>query len=197
MTERTATDSGPIRFITEAWPLLALGVVGAVIVRACVPAQPAAPAPAAVVAAPADPQAQALADDQRALSALGALGADATAAQALDALNLVAIDFASRSSQLPESAAPVLEAAARAIRARPAPEQIEVTGRVDAGDGAGSPLSDLELARRRAQCVVDFLVNQGVPAQRLQAHADSGPAPGDTATQPGSRARSIQFAALP
>jgi len=194
MSVRTDPDQGVIGFITDVWPLLALGVIGALLIRACVPLHPAVP-PATVSQPTFDPQTAVRVGNWHAMSALTALTSESGTAQVLDALNLLMIDFAADGSTLPDSVEPVLARVAALIKGRPLSERFELTGHAD---GAVSPLSDLELSRRRAQAVVDFLVNQGVPAQRLQARGAA--AEDSAASEPGedsnSRNQRIQFALL-
>jgi OmpA-OmpF porin, OOP family len=195
MADQASPDHGTIRFFMDAWPLLALGVIGALIIRACVPAHPG---PAVVAGTPPSeaPPAAVRIGNSAATSALNALTPESGAAQVLDALNLVAIDFDVGRSALPEAATPVLTRVAEVISARLASERLEVSAHAD---GTGSPLADLELSRRRAQAVVDFLVNQGIPAQQLQARGVSTEDP--VAREPGQessvRNQRIQFTLLP
>jgi outer membrane protein OmpA-like peptidoglycan-associated protein len=202
----TTSDRGLLSFVTDAWPVLALGVVGALIIRACVPAHPAAPPPAsaglaapaaATAAAPAfDAQAAARINNSQAAAALGAMTPDSSPAQLVDALNLLVIDFGQGSSALPQGVDPILTQVATVLEARSPSERYEVSAHTD---GSGTPLSDLELSRRRAQAVIDFLVNQGVPGERLQARGagDLDPAAGESNEESRLRSRHLEFAVLP
>jgi len=194
MAERANPDHGVIRFITDAWPLVALAVVGAVIIRACVPV---ASAPPAAASAPAfDAETAAHLGNFKTMAALSALTPESDAARLLAALNQLVIDFPVGTATLPDSAEPVLTKVAAVLAARPASERFEISGHAD---GTGSPLADLELARRRAQAAVDYLVNQGVPAEALQARGI--PDPDAPATEPSEEARlrnqRLEFALLP
>jgi len=198
MPEQAAPDHGAIRFFTDAWPLLALGVIGALLIRACVPAHPG-PAIAATTpgseALPAEPPSVRI-GNSAAVAALNALTPESDVAQVVAALNLVAVDFGVGRSTLPDAATAVLTRVAEVIAARPSSQRFEVTAHAD---GTVSPLADLELSRRRAQAVVDFLVNEGVPAQQLQARGVSDR--DAVATEPGQessvRNQRIQFTLLP
>jgi outer membrane protein OmpA-like peptidoglycan-associated protein len=194
MAEQTAPDSGVLRFFTDTWPLLALGVIGALIIRACVPAQQSA----AVAATPSRFEASnpEKSGNSRAQARLSALTPDSGIGQVVEALNLVSIDFGAGSSTLPDSSEPVLSAAAAAISTHPGAERIEVSAHAD---GTLSALADLELSRRRSQAVVDFLVNQGVPKERLQARAigDQDPVANEPGQESGPRYQRIQFTLLP
>jgi len=193
MPEQTAPDDGALRFVMDVWPVLALGVIGAVLIRACVPAHPST-APA--TSAPLDAAAPAGSSSARAIAALSALTPDSSIEQVMDALNLVAVDFATGSSTPPETAGAVLTKVATVILARPSSERFEISAHAD---GTRSPLADLELSRRRGQALVDFLVNEGVPTQRLQALGVGDPDPGTS--EPGQesilRNRQVQFTLLP
>lgn len=147
----------------SAGPLLALGLIAALIVHACVPAHPGA----GEAAAPAyfDASAAARAAEARSLQALEALTPQATQAQVLRALNPLMIEFAPDSSSLPEQAQPLLGRIAAVLMGRPPFERYALVGHTD---GTASPLYDLELSRRRAQTVADFLIMQGVGPHRLQ-----------------------------
>jgi OOP family OmpA-OmpF porin len=192
MTDSDAADQGVVRFLTDGWPVLALGLIAALLVRACLPAHPlpaaAGPAP------PFDPKTAVRVGNWHAMAALGALTPESSASQALAALNLIAIDFKAGSAALPDDAEPVLTQAAAAIAARPATERFEISGHTDA---TASPLTDLELSRRRAQAVVDFLVNQGVASQRLLARGAGEAEPVPNEPDEESRNRRLEFALLP
>jgi OmpA-OmpF porin, OOP family len=194
MPDQTAPDNGAIRFFTDAWPLLALGVIGALIIRACVPAHPG---PAVVATTPlSDEPPVVRIGNSAATAALNALTPESGVAQVIAALNLVAIDFGVGRSTLPDAAAPVLTRVAEVISARPSSERLEISAHAD---GTGSPLADLELSRRRAQAVVDFLVNEGVPAPQLQARgvSDQDPAASEPGHESSVRNQRIQFTLLP
>ena len=194
MAEHTASDNAALRFFTDAWPLLALGIVGALIIRACVPAQSSPPG--ADAAARSESLVPEKAANSGAVAAFGALTPESDIGPVVQALNLVSVDFAYGSSTLPDSADAVLIKAATVIAARPAAERFQVSAHAD---GALSPLADLELSRRRSQTVVDFLVNQGVPTQRLQARAigDQDPISTEPGQESGPRNQRIQFTLLP
>jgi len=194
MPDRTDPDHPALRLITEVWPLLALGVVGAVILRACVPAH--LEAAAAATAPSFDVAAAVRAGNSRATAALNALTPESGSEQALAALNLVVIEFAAGNSTLPDDAEPVLVRVAAVIATRPASERFEISGHTD---GTGTPLSDLELSRRRAQAVVDFLVNQGIDSPRLQARGvgDEDPVAGDAGEETRLRNRRLEFKQVP
>ncbi|HEY4038491.1 MAG TPA: OmpA family protein [Burkholderiaceae bacterium] len=194
MAEQAASDDATLRFFTDAWPLLALGIIGALIIRACVPTQSSPPG--ADAAARFDASTLEKGANSGAMAAFGALTPEADIGPVVQALNLVSIDFASASSTLPDSADPVLTRVATVISARPAAERFQVSARAD---GARSPLADLDLSRRRSQAVVDFLVNQGVPTQRLQPRAigDQDPVTTEPGQESGTRNQRIQFTLLP
>jgi len=197
MADTPSTDAGLIRFLTSAWPLLALGVMCAVTIRACVPSQggaaPSAATPPATYDAAPPAAGNAISLE---MAALGALTPDSGIADVLQALNRVTIGFAPASAVLPDASDPVLAQIAAVLQTRPPSERFEVAAYAD---DAGSPLSDLELARRRAQAVIDFLVNERVAAQRLQARgvADEDPAVREPGELSSLRSQRIQFTLLP
>ncbi len=184
-------DRGVVRFITDAWPLVALGVIGALIIRACVPVHPPVQPAGAF-----DPQTGVRVGNWHAMSALQALTAESGSVQVLGALNLLVIDFSATGSKLPDSAEPVLTRVAAVIEARPTSERYEITAYSERMD---SPLADLDLSRRRAQAVVDFLIKQGVPTRRLQARGagDQDPVAGEPGEESSFRNQHLQFALLP
>jgi outer membrane protein OmpA-like peptidoglycan-associated protein len=106
------------------------------------------------------------------------------------------IDFAPGSAARPDAAEPVLVRVATLIAARPPIERYEIAGHTD---GSGSPLADLELSRQRAQAVADFLVNQGVARERVQARAvgDAEPVANEATEEARFRNRRLTFALLP
>lgn len=194
MPDQVAPDQGVIRFFTDTWPVLALGAIGALIIRACVPAHPgpalAAPLP------PSDAAPTVRIGNSAAMAAMSALTPESSVAQAIAALNLVVIDFGVGSSTLPDKATPALIQVAQVISARASSDRLEISAHAD---GTGSPLADLELSRRRGQAVVDFLVNQGVPAQQLQARgvSDQDPVASEPGHESSVRNQHIEFTLLP
>src|SRR5690242_1712016 len=129
MPDQTAPDNGAIRFFTDAWPLLALGVIGALIIRACVPAHPG---PAVVATTPlSDEPPVVRIGNSAATAAFNALTPESGVAQVIAALNLVAIDFGVGRSTLPDAAAPVLTRIAEVISARPSSERLEISAHAD------------------------------------------------------------------
>jgi outer membrane protein OmpA-like peptidoglycan-associated protein len=175
-------------------PLLALAAIAALLLRACVPLD-APPAPAGSVPV-FDTALAAQVGNARAVAAIDALSAQSTPAQVAVALNLVVIDFTGNGSGLPDSAADVLQRAARLLAGRPASERYRVTGHTD---GRASPLADLEVSRRRAQAVVDALRAQGVDAGRFDVNGDGDehPLSADPTDEARFRNRRIEFAPLP
>jgi outer membrane protein OmpA-like peptidoglycan-associated protein len=85
---------------------------------------------------------------------------------------------------------------AATIAARPPGERYEISGHTNPTE---SPLADLELSRRRAQAVIDFLVNQGIASQRLQARGagDAEPVSSEPDEESRLRNRRLEFALLP
>ena len=190
MPERSSADQGLIGFAMNAWPLLALGVIGALLIRACVPVPvgPAAPG--------YDSQSAPRVGSFQAMAALSSLTPQSDTEHILEALNQLTIDFPVGSATLPESAEPVLAKVAEVLAERPASERFQISGHAD---GSGSPLADLELARRRAEAVVNYLVNQGVPTASLEARgiADPDTPPTEQSDEARLRNQRLEFALLP
>jgi len=178
----------------EPWALLALGLIGALLIRACVSAHPDVTPIGAVPVF--DAAAATRAGNLRAITALRVLPPAADALQVLQALNGVVIDFSAGSAQVPESAVAALQQVAQVMAMRPAAEHYRLGGH---SDGRESPLADLDLSRRQAQAVVDFLVLQGVSAERLLAYGegDQKPLTAEPTEEARFRNRRIEFSMLP
>jgi len=186
---------GPAR--AEPWALLALGLIGALLIRACVSGHPDVTPIGAVAVLPVFDAATATqAGNERAIASLLALSSDAGASEVLQALNAVVIDFSAGSTQVPESAAVPLQRIALVMSMRPQAERYRLSGH---SDGRLSPMADLELSRRQAQAVVDFLVLQGVAAERLQAvgAGDQEPLAAASTEEARFRNRRFEFSMLP
>jgi len=194
MDPDSGTEPGPASTAVAAAPLLALGVIAALLIRACVPSH-SAPAPAGAVPVFDSGLAAQLAN-HAAEQALAGLPPDASAALILAALNRTIIDFTPGSLEVPDSAIELLRHAARILSQRPAAERYLVTGHAD---GSGTPLSDLEWSRRYSQAVVDFLVSQGVAKDRLEARGagDEQPLAAGISEEARLRNRRIEFSLLP
>jgi OmpA-OmpF porin, OOP family len=181
-------DTGGGALLGTAWPLLALAIIVLLLLRACVPITDAL---AAFDAAAATRLA-----NERALDTIGALGADSSLEQVRASLNLVVVNFASGSAQIPADAKPVLARAAGLLAALPPGSRFEIGGHTD---NAGSASGNLRLSEQRARAVVGFMSSQGTPANRLVArgYGDARPI-GDNATERGRfRNRRIEFRPLP
>lgn len=168
-------------------PLLALAVLSAFVVQSCLTEPLGAPTVPRFDAAAAESKANAAA-----LAALAALPADAPAAALLAALNLAVVNFATGSSDIPSSAQPLLDAAARALAAQPADMRIVVNGHTD---NRGLPEANLALSVQRAEAVRAALVARGVPAERLTAvgHGDRQPVASNATDEGRFRNRRIEF----
>ena len=176
------------------WPLLALGMMAVLFVRACVPLDSSS-APAGSV--PVFDNGTAIqVGNQQAIAALDALTPQSPSSRVLDALNLAVVDFESDGLQVPESAAEVLQHAAQVLAARPQTERYLVIGHTD---GRGSPLADIDLSRRRAQAVTAALIQGGVDAARLDVHGegDERPVSHESTDEARFRNRRIEFSLLP
>jgi OOP family OmpA-OmpF porin len=169
-------------------PLLALAVLAAFVVQSCLTAPPGAPTVPRFDASAAESKSNAAA-----LAALAALPADAPAAALLAALNLSVVNFATGSSDIPPSARPLLDAAARALAAQPADARIVVNGHTD---NRGLAEANLALSVQRAEAVRAALIARGMPAERLAAvgHGDRLPVASNATDEGRFRNRRIEFA---
>jgi outer membrane protein OmpA-like peptidoglycan-associated protein len=159
----------PVGFRDKAWPVLVLGFITALFIRACVPSGALPPTPAPFDTAGATQSANA-----RALAALEAISANTPPDAVLKALNLPTVNFASGSAEIPPDAKPVLVRAAIVIQMLPTSLRLEIAGHTDS---TGTAEANMLLSRQRAQAVADFLVASGVPRERLfaQGYGDARP----------------------
>lgn len=160
-----ATDTPPILdrpestgFWAKGWPILVLGFITLLLVRACIPSVPPPPA--------FDAKAATQSANARALAALEAVTATTPLETALKALNMPVVNFVSGSAEIPADAKPVLGKAAEVMKALPAPLRLEISGHTDS---SGTAEANMLLSRQRAQAVADFLLEHGVPRERLHA----------------------------
>lgn len=176
-------------FWAKGFPLIALGLITLLLIRACVGLG------ASGNAAPFDAAAATAMANEKAMLALQAITADTPVGAAVAALNLPAINFASGSADIPADARPVLSAAAAAIKILPAAARFEVAGHTD---NTGTPEGNRLLSRKRGQAVADFLVDAGVPRDRLtpQGYGDSRPVAPNNSEEGRFRNRRIEFKAL-
>ncbi|MCS6944826.1 MAG: OmpA family protein [Sutterellaceae bacterium] len=173
-------------FWGAAWPLIALAIIVAVLLRACVAIAPPPPTPF-------DAAAAARAANDSALAALSALPPRPSVEDALRALNLLVVNFAPGSAEVPPDAHAVLTRAAAVIAALPAGTVLELGGHTD---DTGTDAANAALSQARAQAVLDFLVAAGVPRDRLVARGYGAARPvANNATEEGRfRNRRIEFA---
>lgn len=76
------------------------------------------------------------------------------------------VSFASGTAQIDEESFEILDAVAAKLRARPDIEKLEVQGHTD---DVGSKSDNMELSEKRADAVVDYLTDEGISGDRLQA----------------------------
>ncbi|HEU0203442.1 MAG TPA: OmpA family protein [Burkholderiaceae bacterium] len=174
----------PPGFWNRAWPMLALAVITALAVRACLPSAPVQPS--------FDAKGASKAANEKAISALAALPPDAPPAGIVEVFNLAAVNFAARSAGVPTEAHASLERIARAIERLPAEVRVEIAAHTD---GAEAPAAADALSQKRADAVIAFLAERGVPAGRLvpRGYGSSKPV-ADNATDEGRfRNRRVEF----
>lgn len=147
----------PGGFWSRAWPLLIAGLISALLLRACVVAPPVTPPrfDAGDVTA---------SDNQVAMAAILKLPTGASAASVLAAANLVRINFANDSAEIPEAVQPLLARLVPLFAGLPAGTRIEIAGHTD---DLGPERANERLGRARATAVRDFLASQGLPASRM------------------------------
>jgi len=176
----------PVSLFGKWWPVLAIGIMVVLFVRACVPAAPPA-APPAFDAAAATRSA-----NEKALSALTAVTAATPVDAVLQALNMPVVNFATASAVIPEDARPILEKAAEVLSFLPDNVRLEVAGHTDS---TGNPAANLVLSRQRAQAVVDLFVAKGVASERLsvQGYGDTQPVAGNATEEERFRNRRIEI----
>jgi OOP family OmpA-OmpF porin len=168
-------------------PLLSLATLTALVVQSCLTQPPAAPA----VPPFDDTVAEQLANTAS-LAALGALPPDAGPDPVITALNLGAVNFAVGSSEIPASALPYVDAAARALAALPTDARVLISGHTDS---LGAQDANLALSAQRAAAMRDALAKRGVAASRLAVEGVGDRRPIATnATEEGRfRNRRIEF----
>jgi len=77
------------------------------------------------------------------------------------------ISFASGTANIERGSMETLDAVAARLKARPDIQRLEVAGHTD---DVGSEEANMELSEKRADAVVDYLVDQGVSRNRLKAN---------------------------
>lgn len=167
----------PVSTFGRWWPVLAIGTMVLLLIRACVPvAAPPAPPPFDVASA-------ARIANARAFAALEAVTAATPMGEVLKALNLPVVNFAPASAEIPADAAPILEKAAAVMALLPASVRLEVAGFTDS---TGTTAANLVLSKQRAQSIIDLFVANGIAADRLsaQGYGDTKPV-ADNATEEG------------
>jgi OOP family OmpA-OmpF porin len=174
-------------FASRVVPLLSLAVLTAFVVQSCLTQPPSAPAVPPFDEAVAEHLA-----NTAALAALGALPPHAEPNLVITALNLGAVNFATGSSDIPPTALPLLDAAARAVVAMPQGVRILIGGHTDS---RGARDANLALSEQRAAAVRDALVQRGVPPAQLaiKGHGDSRPIATNATDEGRFRNRRIEF----
>lgn len=104
------------------------------------------------------------------------------------------ISFPSRRATILSRSLPILNEAVRYLTAHPA-VRLRIEGHTDE---MGAPAYNLQLSRRRANAVRDYLVSKGIPAARLQvqAHGGTRPRASNKSAQGRAQNRRIEFELL-
>lgn len=99
--------------------------------------------------------------------------------------------FRTGSAQISEESGEILDALSRALRAC-ASSEVEIAGHTD---NVGDPDSNLDLSRRRARAVVDYLVKTGVAAAQLSSagYGEARPIATNETAEGKARNRRIEF----
>ncbi len=113
------------------------------------------------------------------------------AQQRIDALDLSAISFLPGSATLTDHATEILNEITSMLTQHP-DVRVHITGHTDS---TGDPDFNLDLSSRRAQSVVDYMVNQGIEVSRLTAegHGDQEPIASNDTNEGRSKNRRIEF----
>jgi outer membrane protein OmpA-like peptidoglycan-associated protein len=191
-----ATEAPPLAdrpesagFWGKGWPVLVLGFITVLLIRACIPS--AVPPPPAAF----DTAAATSAANAQAMQALEAVTPGTAVEVALKALNLPVVNFASGSAAVPADAKAVLVKAAAVMSVLPATLRLEISGHTD---NTGTAEGNMLLSRQRAQAVADFLLEAGVPRERLaaQGYGDARPIATNTTEEGRFHNRRIEVKAL-
>lgn len=142
----------------EAAPMAAAVVAPPAPVAAPAPPPPPPPPP------PADSDGDGVTDDQDACPGTPA-GAKVNARGCEEQLVLQGVTFETNSARLTPNSTLTLDSVAEILRRRPN-FNIEVRGHTDS---TGSDEINTRLSQQRAESVMEYLVSQGVPAERLSA----------------------------
>lgn len=124
-------------------------------------------------------------------TAIEGLGENTDADDLVRALNLQIINFATSSNAIPEANKEILNLAAVKLVALP-DARLKIIGHTDS---QGNHAANQKLSERRAAAVRDYLVSQGVPAERLETFGASSDSPiASNATEQGRfQNRRIEF----
>ncbi|HXY47828.1 MAG TPA: OmpA family protein [Terriglobales bacterium] len=130
----------------------------------------------------------------KAMAALSALKRGFAPQDLTSALNLEIINFDTGSAQIPEYSKPFLNKAAEVIKTGPQAMVIEIDGHTD---NTGDAAANLALSQQRAEAVLGYLVQQGVPASQLTAKGfgDTRPVVSNDTEEGRFRNRRIEFSA--
>jgi OOP family OmpA-OmpF porin len=181
-------DDGDRGLAGRIVPLLSLAVLGALVVQSCLTRPPPEPAVPRFDEAVAEQLA-----NTAALAALGALPPGAATGLVMTAVNLGAVNFASGSSDIPDSALPYIDAVARALAGLPSGTHILIRGHTDS---RGAADANVALSMQRAMAMRAALVARGVDDARLAVEGvgDRQPVATNATDEGRFRNRRIEFA---
>jgi OOP family OmpA-OmpF porin len=157
------------------------------------PAPVVAPEPAPAPAAPGDADGDGIPDDQdRCANSAAGKTVDAEGCTILKVLTLKGVNFEVDSDQLKPESNAVLDEAVAALNAEFPEARIEVAGHTDS---TGDDAYNQDLSRRRAATVLDYLVGQGVKAERLTAtgYGETAPVAGNETREGRAQNRRVEL----
>ena len=157
------------------------------------PAPEPAPPPAPAPAAPGDADGDGVPDDQdRCANSAPGKPVDAEGCTILKVLTLKGVNFEVNSDQLKAESFAVLDEAIAALNGEFPDARIEVAGHTDS---TGEDAYNQDLSQRRAQTVLDYLVGQGVRAERLSAtgYGEAAPVAGNDTREGRAQNRRVEL----
>ncbi len=192
-SEVPGVSSDRVSWIWIVLPVVLLGLLGS---RQCgSPTTSHAPAAHGTkIEGPAfDTSAAIKAANEQVLIGLKSLKPGFQAEELIKILDLMIVNFASGSAEIPEDSKDLLDRSAEALKQAPAGTAVEVSGHTDS---AGDEASNLKLSEARAAAVRAYLVSKGVPESTLTAkgYGPAKPAASNDTEEGRFRNRRIDYA---